>query len=222
MKNVYRRHSRLVIALFLALSLLTALKIESSLAQLNRQDQAKPVAWQERQVSPRRLTSNFRRVDTSAFTERIIENQVPQHVPIRVEIRNLNVEPMFHNLEVKVTNIADKPMYVVQLDLLTPEIVVENGTPIWFHLVFGRPELRRYQESVRDDDAPLMPQESCVLEIPKSNLEAFDQRSASMGLTFADLKLFYLTFAHLKFKDNTGFAEKFGAPYPRVTKSAKL
>jgi hypothetical protein len=84
--------------------------IVSGIAQSTTPQGPKP-AWQVKVVGPRQL-SRIPRADTSAVSERVIENQIPSHIPIKVELKNLENEPLLRNLEVKVTNTSDKPISI--------------------------------------------------------------------------------------------------------------
>jgi hypothetical protein len=92
-----------------ALSSLLSLKLISSLAQNASQQNKAP--WKVKKVGAKRLGMKSERRDPSDSQERVIEDEIPSHLPIKVELRNLEVEPMLPNLEVKVTNTSGKRLY---------------------------------------------------------------------------------------------------------------
>ncbi len=221
MKTFLKQHSLLGISLILTLSLLCGLKLVSSTitAQTASQAETKSPPWQEKIVAPRRGSKNFQPPDTSAMTGRVIENWIPPHVPIKVELRNLDLEPMLRHLEVKVTNLAKKPIYLLDLEVITPEITLGDNASIGFPLRHGRIDLMSEEELLQPDDPPLEPGASEVFKIPENELKAFETTLADKGLTWSSLKLIYFHLEYLRFGDNTGFRGKSGTPFPNASSS---
>ena len=219
MKSYVNRYRLLLTVLALTLGLLCGLKLISSMAQTTRLQETKLPPWKEKVVGYKRLGSNFQRPDTSAMTERVIENRIPSHLPIMVKLKNLDLDPILQHLEVVLTNTSKEPMYFVALNIETPEVISEEGHPIGFPLHYGRAELFDFREPMRSDDVPLQPGESYVFRIPETNLQAFDMKR---GLANTKLKLVYLLFSQIRFGDNTGYQGLSGSPYPpvRVTKNS--
>lgn len=219
MKSYVNRYSLLLTVVALTLSLLLGLEFTSSIAQeLSRQETKLP-PWQVKVVGYKRLGSNFQRPDTSAMTERVIEIRIPSHLPIQVELKNLDLEPVLRHLEVEVTNTSKKPMYRIALTILTPEVFSDDGHPVGFPLQYGRAELSDFDNELRPDDAALQPGESHLFRLPETNLEAFDIKR---GLTKTNLKLLYLLFSQVRFGDNTGYNGLSGSPYLPVRSSRNI
>ena len=61
-------------------------------------------------------------------------NLVPQHLPLKIKIKNLESEKWVHDLEVEVTNTSDKPIYFIEFFLVMPEIKSEAGHDTEFAL----------------------------------------------------------------------------------------
>lgn len=213
MKN-FPKERRLLVVSLLSLILVCGLGVASNSTQSTSAQETQLPPWQEKIVPTRRLGAKFQPPDTSAMTERVIENQIPSHLPIKVELKNLDREPMLRHLEVKVTNLSKKPIYFLELNITAPEIVFENNAPLWFHLTYGRDELQFFEEPLRYNDVALKPGESVVLKIPEGNVDAYEQRVAEKGL---NIKLLYLNFGYINFGDKTGYRYKFGSTYPKNT-----
>jgi hypothetical protein len=216
MKNLPKRRSLLVTSI-LALILICGLGLASNITQSTTAQETKTQEtnlppWQEKIVAPQRSVGGmYPRPDTSAMTERVIENQIPSHLPIKVELRNLDREPMLRHLEVKVTNTSTKPMYLLDFEIVAPEIVL-NG-PLSFPLTYGRRELIKFwEEPLRSDDVALQPGESVALKIHEMYVDAFEKRVARTGV---NIKLLHLNCYHISFGDKTGYRTRFGIAYPK-------
>jgi hypothetical protein len=123
--------------------------------------------WKIKKVGLRRLGVKAKEPDSFDAAERVIEDQAPSHLPIKVEINNLHVEPLLRNVEIKVTNTSSKPIYFLELDILLPDMLSPDGHPTGFPLRYGRTRLIDFQEPLRPEDAPLQPGESFVFKIPE-------------------------------------------------------
>jgi hypothetical protein len=150
--------------------------------------------------------------------ERVIDDMLPAHLPIKVELKNLEVEPMLPNLEVKVTNTSGKPIYYLALHMSLPDILV-MGHPVGFPLEYGRGALIDFQEPVRPDDVPLQPRESCILRIPEKDLQGLEITLSELNLRHSDIKRIDFFFNALVFGDKTGFAGTGGDAVPNTRKA---
>ncbi|MGB7923423.1 MAG: hypothetical protein WCF57_09280 [Pyrinomonadaceae bacterium] len=210
MKAVSRRQNILGFVCVLAISLLS-MGIVLSKAQTNTQQSTALPPWQVRNVGPRNLSGESKKPSLPASAERVIENQLPRHVPIKVELKNLDKEPLLRNLEVKVTNTSYKPIYFLWLDIVLPDVLVD-GSPIGFPLRYGRMELVHFSEPLRPEDTPIKPGESYVFKIPQSDVEAFEGHAAKVNLAHSEIRRVDLSFAELNFGDGTGFSTTGGRP----------
>jgi hypothetical protein len=217
MKALSRRQITLSLGCALCIALLSSIGVVLSIAQTNSQQSADLPPWQVRDVGPRQLTEESDEVNYSASPERVIENQLPHHLPLKVEIRNLEKEPLLRNLEIKVTNDSKKPIYFLDLDILLPGIQIE-GHGIIFPLRYGRMEFVDYDEPVRKEDTPIQPGESYVFTVPKENLEPFESYAASINLAQSEIRRVYLIFQQINFGDGTGFINTGGASISNVPK----
>ena len=110
--------------------LFALLVIAGALALLGRA-RSGPVAAQGTQTVP--------------ATKRLLENRVPEHLPIRVKIkrekeklfRDLDNDNWARDLEVEVKNVGDKPIYSLYFQLHVPEAKIANGYQS-FGIAYGR------------------------------------------------------------------------------------
>lgn len=212
MKAFSRRQNILGLAFLLAIGLLSSLGMVLSRAQTNGQQSPALPPWQVRNVGPRNLSVESKKPALPASAERVIENQLPRHLPIKVELKNLDKEPLLRNLEVKVTNTSNKPIYFLRLAIALPDVLSPDDSPIGFPLRYGRAELVHFGEPLRPEDTPIQPGESYVFKIPESDMEAFESGAASANLAHSEIRRVYLFFGQINFGDGTGFGGTGGKP----------
>lgn len=193
-----------VLAIIIPLSLFGVAKFFSSLAQSSSQDNKAPVVWKVKKTGPKRMGFKAKEPD-SLESDSIIEDQIPPGAPIDVEIKNLKTHSLLRDIEIKVTNTANKPIYFLELGIVLPDNLSPAGYPIGFPLRYGRPDLIKL-ESPLEDDVPLLPGANIILKIPERNLEGFERLVAKGKITQAEVKKVYLMFRGLTFGDKTGFS----------------
>lgn len=186
-----------------------------SKAQSAAQEESARPPWKINVVGPQHPVKRAEQVDINAQTERIIEDQLPCHIPIKAELKNLDKEPLLRHLEVKVTNTGSKPIYFLELDISLPKNLSEGGYPLVCPLRYGRMAFINLYEKVQPDDVPIRPGESYVFKIEKSNLDGTESYLMEKGELF-DLKLIYFYFYFINFGDGTGLATPYGTPLPNI------
>jgi hypothetical protein len=155
----------------------------------------------------------------SLDSERILEDQLPPRLPIKVELKNLKTNSLLRDLEIKVTNEAKKPIYYLELGIVLPDVLSSAGGTLGFPLRYGRTALIKFDSPLQPDDVPLQPGESFVFKIAETNRKAFDQlASKGQNPSQGELKKAYLMFHSLNFGDKTGFGTTGGSPVPRTAK----
>jgi hypothetical protein len=192
------------------------------MAQNPSQEKAGSTIWKVKQVGPKRMGIKAKEPDSTVETDRIIEDQIPPRVPIDVEIKNLKTNSLLRDVEIKVTNTANKPIYFLELGIVLPDNLSPDGYPIGFPLRYGRPELIMFENPLEPNDTPLLPGESFVLKIPGNNLAAFERLVAKGKITQSEVKKVYLMFRHLNFGDKTGFSTTGGLPVPNIRKAGSI
>src|SRR6266550_8667255 len=201
-------------ALFIAIpvGLVCITKLVSTMAQEKSN-------WKVKRVGSRHVGSKSKDPDF-LDSDKIIEDQIPQGVPIKIEISNLKTDSFLRDIEIKVTNTAKKPIYFLELGIVLPHNLSPEGYPTNFPLRYGRPELIKFENSLEPNDTPILPGESFVFKIAENNLLAFEGFVAEGKITQTEIKRVYLMFRHLNFGDKTGFSGDGSAvPYVRKERS---
>lgn len=107
---------------------------------------------------------------SSAAQERIFENKIPAHIPIKIKIRkekeesfkDLKNEKWLSEFELELTNTGDRPIYYLEIVMGTE--VMPNGLPeIVIPMTYGRWELGDIVTKVTSDDVPIKPGETIIL-----------------------------------------------------------
>src|SRR6266542_2685327 len=182
------------LAIAICLSLLGLAKFVSSMAQEAPKEKTN---WKVKRVGPRSMINRGKSPDY-LDSDRIIEDQIPPRVPIDIEIKNLKTDSLLRDIEIKVTNTANKPIYYLELGIVLPENLSPDGYPIGFPLRYGRLELIKLETPLADD-VPLLPGANCTLKIPERNLKGFEGLVAKGRIAQAEVKKVYLTFRGLTF-----------------------
>ncbi|MFN2480271.1 MAG: hypothetical protein ABR554_02145, partial [Pyrinomonadaceae bacterium] len=171
------------LALLALLLLLCAVGIVSSTAQSLPQDSAA-------QIKPH---------------EREFKDGLPEHVPIKVKVRNLNHEKWADNLEVEVKNTGEKPIYFLFLIITLPDVRSDGNRVMSFQLLYGREELVDFTAPIRSDDIPIRPGETQVLKIPEQFSQGWERFAARRNLPKTEPRKIQIRLGELNFGDGTGF-----------------
>lgn len=152
--------------------------------------------------------------------ERVFENAIPKDVPIQIKIKqekersfkDLRNEKWVREFELEVKNTADKPIYFLDLTLITD--VKVGGDRLVFGLVYGRVELGDIISKAEPDDVPIKPGETYVFKIHPGQIRPWEKgvkEGANPEATRLRAEL-----QSLSFGDGTGY---FGnQPYPPTSK----
>ena len=154
--------------------------------------------------------------------ERELEDKIPKHLPIKVKIKkekekafkDLNNEKWLRDLEVEVTNIGDKPIYLLHFTLVLPEIKDETGYNVGFVLHYGRAALGDIETKAEPGDVPIKPGETYGFQISKGQVLGWESFVRKQNKP--QPKKVILEFGTLSFGDGTGFWAIDGIPFPNV------
>lgn len=193
----------------LTVSLLCAIWVISSVAQTSSQEDKTPGRWKVKKTFVRRL--GVKPKDTLGTDERVIEDQIPPHLPIKIEFENLDIEPLLSNLEIKVTNTSDKPIYYLRLGIILPDVLSSTGDQIAFSLRYGR--IMDFEETARPEDVSILPGESYVFKTPEHYPSHLKSRHS-------EIRRVFLFFQMINFGDKTGFWRTDGTPVPNTRKTS--
>lgn len=152
--------------------------------------------------------------------ERKLEDLIPKHVPIKIKIRkvkeagfkDVNNEKWAREFELEVTNTGTKPIYYVDLYVVT-DVKAAGGFRIVFPLTYGRTELGDIRKKAEPTDIPIKPGETVSLKINSSQLDAWDVARRKENRPFP--KHLKVEFQFLSFGDVTGYFGTDAAPLPR-------
>lgn len=117
------------------------------------------------------MTASYLTSSSAAVQERIFENKIPSHIPIKIKIKkekeqsfkDLKNEKWLREFELEVTNTGDKPIYYLEIVLHTGVKFDESSPEIVFPLHYGRPELGDIVTKATSGDVPIKPRETIIL-----------------------------------------------------------
>jgi hypothetical protein len=150
--------------------------------------------------------------------ERVLENTIPKHVPIKLKIKkeiersfkDLNDEKWISELELELTNTGDKPIYY--LDLLLVSDVQLDGSYLVFPLAYGRDALGDIISKAQPHDTPIKPGETFIFKIHPGQILAWE-KSVRQG-KHSEAKRLQIKLESLSFGDGTGYFGNSGTVYP--------
>lgn len=154
--------------------------------------------------------------------ERVLENSIPKHLPIKVKMRkekeesfkDLQNNKWTQDFELEVTNTGEKPIYFLNIELISD--VKLDGARLVFGLFYGRPQLGTIISKAESDDVPINPGETYVFKIHPGQIRAWEQ-SMNEGI-HPDATRIQVLFQALSFGDGNGYWDAQGSPYPPVRK----
>ena len=154
--------------------------------------------------------------------ERVIDNLVPRHVPIKIKInenkeralKDMNNDRWTSDLELEVTNTSEKPIYLLELWVAMPEIISENGYRVGFTLRYGRATFVDFDARPVPDDKPIEPKETYVFKIEEKDQQSWAAYKAKEHK--GDPQRIEITFTQLSFGEGSGFNGSDAKPYPYV------
>jgi len=157
--------------------------------------------------------------------ERLVENKIPKHVPLKVKlkavkeakIKDLTNSDWVRDFELEVTNISDKPIYYLELWLMLPDTMSENNNPLAFSLRHGRIDFTHFDTRPVATDVPIQPGETHTFAIPEEWQQGW--REFKVRRNAPDPKKLHIEFIQLSFGDGSGF-DGGGEPYPYKRKQS--
>ena|ERR1700741_1004266 len=157
--------------------------------------------------------------------ERVLENTIPKHVPIKLQIKkekeqsfkDLNNKKWISEYELELTNTGDKPIYY--LDLLLVSDVKLGSNYLVFPLSYGRDALGDIVSKALPEDIPIKAGETFVFKIHPSQISAWEKSvSEEKHPEAGRIKIKLET---LSFGDGTGLFGNSGTEYPPVSKQQR-
>lgn len=163
------------------------------------------------------VSSTAQSTQDDAKDERKFENTLPEHVPLKVKLKN---EQTFKNhknkkwlreLEIEVKNTGSKPIYYLYVLVTLPDVVVQ-GDQYGMQVAYGRPALMKLANPIRSDDVPILPGESVVLKVSEKLVRGYEITRDKENRDDAKKVEFKLQF--INFGDGTGLITTQGVPFP--------
>lgn len=154
--------------------------------------------------------------DAPAGEEREFKSTVPEHVPIKVKLKNDQSFKKKENknwareLEIEVKNTGAKPIYYLYVVIVVPDAII-GGDVLGFRVKYGRKELAFLDTPLEPEDVPIQPGESITLKIQEKQVRGYEEwrerekREPHMKVEF-DLQI-------INFGDGTGLRGRDGRPY---------
>jgi hypothetical protein len=117
------------------------------------------------------MTASLRTSGTAALQERLFENKIPSHIPLKIKIKkekeqsfkDLKNEKWLREFELELTNTGDKPIYFLYITMDTDVKFDRVGPEIVFPLTYGRAELGDIVTKASSDDVAIKPGETIIL-----------------------------------------------------------
>jgi len=147
---------------------------------------------------------------------REVVKRIPKHLPLKVEVKNLDKETWVRDFELEVTNTSNKPIYFLEFWLVMPDIISQGGRKVGFTLRCGRMEFVEFSTMARPDDTPILPGETHTFKISDEHRQGWETQKLTENRP--DPTSFELSFTQLSFGDGTGFNGSDAMPYPYVRK----
>lgn len=204
------------LALFVAFTMTMWFWPSPSKAQTTKQGTQELSPWVVKKSDHRTIDQKYDPMDTTLLNERVIEDLIPLHLPLKVEVQDLDAGKLLDHISVKVTNTSKKPIYFLSFSLVIPDVMSTRGIPYGFTLTYGREELGPFSYTSREGDVPILPGETFVFRPRQMDVQGFDHDTADRNIHQSDLKRVLLLFSVLSFGDGTGFMTTGGEPIPNI------
>jgi hypothetical protein len=143
---------------------------------------------------------------------RKVVKRIPKHLPLKLEVKNLDKETWVRDFALEVTNTSNKPIYFLEFWLVMPDVISENGHKVGFTLRHGRMEFVEFSTMARPDDLPILPGETYTFHISEEQRKGWENQKLAENRP--DPVSFELSFTQLSFGDGTGFNGSDAKPYP--------
>jgi hypothetical protein len=164
--------------------------------------------------------TTFRRQSES----RVLENEVPKHLPIVVQLyrekekafRQLDNEKWVRDFELEVTNSGDKPIYFIQFALVPDFGKPPTERTLALTVQYGRDQLMFFETALTAEDVPIKPGEKVLLKVVEMEAKGWDhvRQRDHWPEHWSKPKKATLFFERLNFGDGTGFDGGGGSPWP--------
>ena len=130
-----------------------------------------------------------------------IKNKIHKDVPLKIEVENANSEKWVNELEIKVTNTGEKPIYYLYFLLVIDDVKNEEGVDIGFTFTFGDGRNYSRDELARPTDASIKPNQSHTFKINEKVAKRWEVGKSRNS--FIEPKAAYFRLGWISFGDGT-------------------
>ncbi len=131
-----------------------------------------------------------------------IKTNFPKNMPLKIEFKNYDKADWWHDLEIKVTNTGNKPIYYLYLILYT-DAKDPKGERVGFTFKFGDTAKLYSTEAIAGaSDPSILPNESYTFTVNSDTGRAWDFHKSLR--TFAEPRKAELRCNFINFGDGTG------------------
>ncbi len=156
--------------------------------------------------------------------ERQVENKIPKHVPITIKLKrekekafkDLKNEKWLQDFELEVTNTSNKSIYFLELFVVLPEILAEDGHSVAIPLRYGRVDFVDFDTMAMPSDQPIPPGETLTFTIPEGNQRGWSWHKTKENRS--DPTKVEIVFVQLSHGDGSGFNGTSATPYTHKEK----
>lgn len=146
--------------------------------------------------------------------ERLV-NEVPEHVPVKIEITDQGSSSKQEGASIKITNVSNKPIYHLSFYLGTPEDYKAKVVR-WTYFTgrsFGSGRLKDVSKWAAEGDEFVKPGETITLMLSGYVMRTGFKYMAENATT--ERPRLIIRLGNLSFGDGTGFVSHEGLKYPR-------
>jgi hypothetical protein len=153
--------------------------------------------------------------NASASEEREFKNTIPEHVPVKVKLKNEQAFKKVDNknwardFEIEIKNTSSKPIYFLVMNVHMSDILIA-GNPLIFQVRYGRLELVHLETPLQPEDVPVLPGESITIKISEGYVQGYEQNRDAENRP--DPKKIALKLQRINFGDGTGIHGSQGSP----------
>lgn len=157
--------------------------------------------------------------------EREFKSTIPEHVPIKVKLKNEQSFKRMKNknwareMEIEVKNTGSKPIYYLYVIIVMPDVLTD-GNAMSLRTAYGRKQLAFLETPLEMDDVPIQPGESITLKLRERQARAYEQWRDTEKRH--DPKKIEVEIQAINFGDGTGFSGRQGRPDRAIKKSSNM
>lgn len=161
-----------------------------------------PVVFRKASITFAAVIVVFLATDTGFAQLQQIDTRVLEKIPLKVEFKNQESRDWVEELEIKVTNLSDKPICYLYINLFLDTKTIE-GSQEAFSVLFGDSK-RLYSDEpkILKSDPVIQPEKSMTFKIEKSQVAGWNLRKTLES--FVEPRYAELSIAYVLYTDGSG------------------